>query len=557
MTQRWLRFVPASLVTLAWVLTMLAPPSVKPLAGELAAVVLGCLAAATALFGGAPMPRTLRGAAIAYGIGLIALGIGVVAHPGALQSALGAVGQHNGWFLWASLPLWVFAAASAGGGKPARMTLWSLAMLGGVVAVFALLDAAHVYEPAARYSPEVAGLLESSVSLGQVLLLTLGATTAALFVEENVGVRVGAGALVALEVAALAVSGARGAQMAFFVGLVLFGLWWLSPRMSRMARRWLAVAGVAVLVVGAVFIAYAAAGGPTAPGMATADRLLTQRVTIWHSAAAHVPKDLIVGAGSDRFSAVVTWNVVPGGSLTYNMTTSPHDVVLDWLVSGGLIAALAMLTAFALAGWRVTTSPRAAFVGTKAIGVALAAWALSLLLSWVDPLSLIVAGVLLGGLFASPRSAGAEHTASDSHRYGEYAAAAALVIVAVAVAVVGARLFALERAWARESAQGAQPSAATAVARWNEWHDPAFAVSALAAAQASGDTTAASGVAAQAMQSIPWSAQTALACAEMAAGMGSNAPAGMPSLAACLAAGRVADPASGMWDRIQQLVTGR
>lgn len=555
--RRWLRFAPAALLTLGWALTMLTPPSVKPLTGALVAIVFGAVAAAAGVALGFGVPRRLWAPGIALGVGLLGMAVGVVAHSEPLQSAMGVVGQHNGLLLWFSLPLWIYAGVATGTGRPMRAALWSMAAFGGVAAVFALLDAGHLFEVGARYSPEVAGLLESSISLGQVLLLTMGATAALVFAEKAITLRGTAVVLLLLEFAALELSGARGAQVTFVVALALLGVWHVWPRMGAGLRRAWQVGLAVVAAAGTAVLGYAAVVGPTSGWTATLDKLLTNRVIIWHSAMAHVPERLLLGAGTDRFSAVITWQLAAGGGVPYTTTTSPHNVVLDWLLAGGLLGALGMLAAVALLARAVLAAPHVRHLASRALAVGVAAWALSLLLSWVDPLSLAVAGLALGLLLADGRSAsGEEPPARGLLGAASWTAIALLVLIAVGASVVGANLFALERSWAAANSSG-QSQSGTDLARWQAWHDPAFGSLALQSAQASGNADLIRQVAGEVLATVPWNAETDISCAVAAAYLARQAPPASPTLAACLAAGKSADSASGIWDAIAKVVSGK
>jgi hypothetical protein len=60
------------------------------------------------------------------------------------------------------------------------------------------------------------------------------------------------------------------------------------------------------------------------------------------------------------------------------------------------------------------------------------------------------------------------------------------------------------------------------------------------------------------LERTPWDANGVLVSVEVAVAVGRAQPsAPHPSLAQALAAGRAADPASPIWDRVQALVSGR
>lgn len=544
------RTVPAVCLTAAWAAVLLAPPSVKPLAAVLAGTVGGALALAALAFAPRPLPREARGVLAAFGLGLAALLAGVFALPFPLVSLFGVVGQHNGWLLWALVALWFAIGALSGRGTPLRAIVWSVAALGAVAGVFALLDAAHLFEAGVRYSPEVAGLMESSISLGQVLVLGVGAAAALVAIERSRAMKLAAGAVLAVQLAALAVSGARAAQLAVVAAALVTALWVAGGRLAPGVRRalWALVAIAAAAAVAAV-VAIAALG-PAAPRAVTG--ALTDRATIWHSAFVRARGHLLVGEGPDRFTAVVTWSEAPGGGVAWTATNSPHDVLLDWLLGGGVPALAAFLAAFALAGRALARRLASVPAGPRLLALAVSAWALSLLTSWTDPLAAVAAALVAGALLAE-----AERPAR--HAAALPASAGAVVATALVVLALGLPLLGLERAWAAERAVGASDAAA-AEARWERWPDPAFGSVALRASmEALPSSSARCGrLASEVLTRTPWDANDAIESVYAIFALDRvQPPVPHPALSQALAVGRGADPASAIWSRLAALTRAR
>jgi O-antigen ligase len=476
------------------------------------------------------------------------LAVGVFAHAIPLGSLVGAVGQHNGWLLWAVVAVWFLAGTGLGSGTPFRAMVWSVALLGALAGVFALLDAVHLVE-AVRYSPEIAGLMESSVSLGQVLLVGIGAATALLFMERLQSLRLCAGVMVLVQAVAVAISGARTAQAALVAAVVLGALWVLGERMPAWARKvaWALVAlGLAGFVVGIVVVGWL---GPAGSG--PIGTLLTDRPTIWHSALSKIPQHLLVGAGPDRFTAIVTWSPV-NRSVTWQTTSSPHNVLFDWLLSGGVVALLAFFSAFILAGRGVAQRLADAGPGPKALALGAGAWAVSLLMSWTDPLTACAAAFVVGALLSDPRGALVA-------RVPRLVSAGIVLVGACVVLVLASPLFVLEQGWSADSLSGSNDYASLA-ARWEMWPDPAFGGEALRASLASmpGSAQTAGRVASEVLERTPWDVNGVIGSLEAAVGIGRLAPnVPHPSVSEALAACRKADPASGIWDELARIVGGK
>lgn len=531
-------------LTAAWLLVLASPASLKPLMSVLAGVITGAIV--LALSAGRPLPLapSARRVLAALGLGLAALLLGAVLSAAPGVSIFGAVGQHNGWLLWAAAALWFAVGTQTGRGRPFRALIWSVTILGGVVALSALLDALGLIRTV-RYSTEVAGLLESSVSLGQMMVLGIGAAVACALSERRTGWRSAAWAIAAVETAALGISSARGAQLVVIAGALVAALWMSGDRLRPVTRRvaWVIVViglGAAVCAVGV--IAYL---GPTgAP--AALSTALNVRPTIWHAAWVHIPEHLLIGAGPDQFSAVFDASI-SSGYLQWQTSSSPHNVLLDWMLGGGLVALLGMLGALGFAGRGIVVKLRDTARPLRVLGVALGAWAVSLLASWTDPLSAIVAAVLAGAILAG------DGMPSATLRWRWTAASAVIVVVASITLVFGAQLWDLERQWwdARNTGKG---ELGDLTDRWQRWPDPAYGGDALTAALSGLPSTASAAgpLAGEALRRMPWDANAALVSMEIAATLDRVQPTvSHPGVTEAIDAGRAADPASPIWDELK------
>lgn len=542
------RYAVAVCFTLLWVAVLLAQPSLKPLAAVLAGGATGATALAMFAFHRRRLPGEARWALVAGGIGLAALLAGALSKPAPLVSIFGVAGQHNGWLMWAIMLLWLAVGTQMGRGRQMRALIWSVAVLGTVAAVFALLDATHLVE-FVRYSPEVAGLMESSISLGQILLLSLGATAAAVTMERSWGVRSVVAAAFLLQVAALAVSSARGAQLTFLVAALVAALWVLGGKLSPGLRRTLWAVVAAGLVAAIAAVAVFAWLGPVR--LSVVDRLLTGRPTIWHSAWGRLPAHLLLGEGPDRFTSLVAWSL-KGGYIDWTATNSPHDVLLDWALGGGLAALGAFLSAFVLAGRGVARRLAASPPGPRILAIGAGAWAVSLLTSWIDPLSAFAAALIVGAVLSQ---GDVERVVSPART----ATTATIVAVAIAMLVIGVPLFGIERGWASERGTATVDLAAQE-ARWERWPDPAFGGDALRTGLAGlpASAPATGRLASEVLARTPWDVNGALESVEAVVGVGQAVPSAQrPSLAQALAVGRDADPASPIWDRLKALLGSR
>ncbi|MHB1017432.1 MAG: O-antigen ligase family protein [Coriobacteriia bacterium] len=544
---RLLRVAVPGVVTLLWCLVLAAPASLKPLVANIVGVgggaaLLAVVAAYRRSIGKGPS----RVAALLV-IGGGALFAGALAHPRPLVSIAGAVGQHNGWMLWAAVLLWFVSGAAMGRGTSLRWTMWSLAVAGAVSAVFAVLDVAGL-AGAVRYSAEAAGVMESSISLGQLLLVGFGCAAALFCSEIHASARWTAAGFALLQAAVLMLSGARAAVVLGVAATVLAVLWARRRDDQRLDAllRWGAGLGVAVLIIGVVAVAWTGA-----PDNAALRGLLTDRPAIWHSAFLRMPDHLLLGAGPDRFSAIVNWSAV-AGDLEWQTTSSPHNVLFDWVLGGGIVALAAYAAGFITTGMLIGRNVARAGQGPKLLALFLGAWALSLLTSWIDPLAACAAAVLAGGLSSEP-------AVLPSARFREALLGRVAVVVAVTTCVLVWPLMGIEVRWAEEVGGGPAPLSEL-IERWERWPDPAFGGQALEAAIEGLPATAteADTLAEEVLERTPWDANGALRSLQASLILRASVPpADAPDPEVAVETGRQAAPASDIWDWVDETLLGR
>lgn len=545
---RLLRFAVPGVVSVLWCLTLAAPASLKPLVANIAgagggALLLAVVAGYRRSIG--MWPARVTALLIIGGGALLA---GALAHPRPLVSVAGAVGQHNGWMLWLAVVLWFVIGAAMGRGTSLRWTMWSLAGAGTVSALFALLDAVGLVG-AARYSAEVAGVMESSISLGQLLLIGFGCAGALFCSEARASVKWTAAALALLQVAALVLSGARAAVVLGVAATALAVVWTRRRGDERLQGvvRWAVRLGAAVLIIGVVAVAWTGA-----PDSAVLRSVLTDRPAIWHSAFVRMPDNLLLGAGPDRFSAIVSWSAA-GGDLEWQTTASPHNLIFDWALGGGIVALVAYAAAFITTGALIGRNVANAARGPKLLALLLGAWALSLLTSWTDPLAACAAAVLAGALSSDamghlPRS-----------RLHEALLGWAAVALAVATGALVWPLMGIEAQWVSDV--GGEPAPlAQLIERWEQWPDPAFGGQALQVAIEGLPATAieAGALAGEVLERTPWDANGALRSLQASLILRASVPsAAVPSPEEAVDVGRQAAPTSEIWDWADEVLLGR
>ncbi len=184
--------------------------------------------------------------------------------------------------------------------------------------------------------------------VGAYLAMLLPLTLALVLTARVRWQRLAAAALALCEVMVIALTMARGAWLAATAALALFGLFWFWPRLPRPARWTAVLGGLAMLgagLVGALWLG--GEGGSTAA-----------RLTIWQATLDLVVERPLLGYGLDALELVFP-RLHPPQLVYYHgrgvTVDRAHNLLLDWaLTTGimGLVAILALLVTFFVAGWR-------------------------------------------------------------------------------------------------------------------------------------------------------------------------------------------------------------
>lgn len=478
----------------------------------------------------------------------VVLAVSAFASDAPLAAISGARGQHTGAASWFALAL-VFALLANTRATDRLLTAARAVSLFSVgLSVAAMLERAGVLR-STRLAESASGLMENSISLGQVLALGVGAGLAwALLAKSTVG-RAAGFASAAIALASIVASRARAPLFGLVLTAAVLGAWWAIGRVGR-ERPGAALAGAVVVLaavasLGAVYWVSVSSGGAS-EWIAT---VLHGRVTIWQSAVSRLASLPPLGLGPDRFTAWAEWALTPAGGLTFTGTSDPHNVLLYLLVSGGIGAlALALVSAHLLASrtW-VALSARGFRMGHVAVALGVGAWAGSILLSWTNLTAALCATVLLASMLAEE----AGHASSPSGRavtvriIGIAGSALCLLALVVTVPWVSAEL-----GWATQIQSGSRDP--VDMMRWFEaTGDPAYAVDAFTSARQSGTLDdefgrqIADALTPHADRSVDAAMTLSLVQFERAT---RGTPGAAVSALDALERGKLADPASGLWD---------
>ena len=490
------------------------------------------------------------------GLGVFALLFSLLAvNP--LMSFVGKQGQHVGSAMWlaaaAALASVLLTARPGDVGRISR----AVAIAGAVFAATALLDAAGVVE-SFRFSPEPAGVMESSISLGQVLVVAAGCGAGWALAARSSAQRLTAVGVLIVIAAGLAVADARSAIVAVVVAAVL-----IVP--GVLLSRWKSALAPYVSwgIVGVLFGAMIVALVLFAPGLDSRAQefaeITNDRSVIWSSAFASAAEVPVLGKGPEQFSAWVNWDSEPGVSLSKTGTYDPHNIWVYWLVAGGAIGVAA---AFAASGlvfgrlWKIASSKKYARSVLALIG-GVVAWGVSVMFGWVSPVALLLVALVVGALV------GAQDLASETRSPASKATnlLAGVFVLVVAVTALGFWWTPMlaEYEWASAAAEGSlDPVPLADTAQRSE--DPGAAAAAVAeltgmAAQNPEQATELFEIADQLEpileRNAVWHVDAALEgfyyrlarIALLDEGKWSDA-------VAYIEAGKKADPASGLWDYI-------
>lgn len=537
-------------VAVVALVTALSPADLQPMAAGLSALAASALLAGWAVASGSMRDTRLAPVILAALAPAVALGASALAAADPRVSLLGAFGQHSGWALYASLALAAAWSLAGSGGRALSRVTTAGAVTGAVLAAAALAERAGLSIGAAKYSADPSGLLDNPTSLAQVLVIALACAVA--WGLRARGVRrlpaVVAGALCA---AGLLVAGVLGGFAGVAAGAVVaLALLRLRPR----TRRDTAAIGAGVALALALVLA-AEVGVAVVPGdpamrarLATAS---TGRTVIWAAATARAAARPVLGSGPDQFGVVQDWTGAPDGSLSLHTTSDPHSSLMGLAVGGGAIGLLAGVAAVGALAWALAEAHRVRGLPPAAavlVGGA-AGWLVSTALAWVYAPAALLAIAAAGPIAAGAADLGEDTPGRRPAAIAATSAAAGLAVAALAAAVWWAAVPAPIEA--RDIPSAAAPSIAVLAADTRAWPDPLLAARALLTAAPIAGTSADSAMRLADTAAVPSGYHADTAFRRLALYQAVGAAAGRDTYAAfasACAAGRRADPRSGLWD---------
>ena len=127
--------------------------------------------------------------------------------------------------------------------------------------------------------------------------------------------------------------------------------------------------------------------------------ITNERSVIWTSAFASAADSPLLGSGLEQFSAWAHWDSDPGVSLQKVATYDPHNILLYWLLGGGVIGLSLALGAVALVIERmIAVMKHRPSMAMMVLSAGLIAWGITLMTAWISPLAALFAVVLFAAL---------------------------------------------------------------------------------------------------------------------------------------------------------------
>ncbi len=251
------------------------------------------------------------------------------------------------------------------------------------------------------------------------------------------GWRIAYGAAFLLEFVVLYYTATRGAIIGLFGGLVILGA--LLAVFERGAvRRWaLAGLGIVVLTPLLFFLLKDTSFVRSSPildrfaSISPSETTTRARFTIWKMALRGWQERPIVGWGQESFTYVFSKHYEPSLWSQEPWFDRAHNVFLDWLISGGVLALAAYLGMFATAGWLLWRGWKSGSLDTPTFAVLaalLAAHFFQILFVFDNLTSYLLFFAVLAYLHAITRPAG-----DGGSRHGSPAVAAGVGIAAAVI----------------------------------------------------------------------------------------------------------------------------
>lgn len=321
------------------------------------------------------------------------------------SSIVGVSPGWQGWLLWATTLIWFWVALVGASGSDLGRVVRTLVWLGVITAGWSLLEVAGgVPTYQARDGLSAMALFDSSMSLGQVLIITVAATLSMLF-------RKGASArarsvlltLAGLQLAALALSGSRAAIAGFVIGMAAWGI--LDRSDGPLGRAVRAGSAAVVTGFGIVFVtlmsAWAGVLGPAA--YTWADNILSHRFVVWGQAGRRLGASLLMGLGPGPFDSVIEWGVAGDGGVVASLAYDQHSILVSWLTATGLLGLMVFGLAAVVLGVHIVRSVRElrSTASVRALAAAGPALFVAMLSSWPEPFALLGISVIVGALVSA------------------------------------------------------------------------------------------------------------------------------------------------------------
>jgi O-antigen ligase len=330
-----------------------------------------------------------------------------------------------------------------------------------VVAVIALFQFATMADAGTLVRPS--GPIGNAGILAAYLMLHVFLVLIVFLHQTRTSRRVLLLASLVLLIAAIYVSGTRSAVLALLVVGPVVALAWHGPSMwraivARSAPRQLVTASVALLAIGGL-IAVSPLSGTYLRGFTGAGP--SPRVIAWSTAWTGIRERLWTGWGQENF--YVVWNRHMEYGVSFDR---PHNVVLEWLFNGGVLAfgaGLVLMLAYARTTMRVAERDRRVALVLGGMVGAYVLWALT----WLDTFDTympLVSAMAFADWYARPAPTGAlpaPHVHAQPSKARQFPVAVLVVAVMAAVYVFNLR----PMAWARDTV--------SAMDTWNAERDVA------------------------------------------------------------------------------------
>jgi len=456
---------------------------------------------------------------------------------------LGAVGQHVGAATWLIAFLLLVVTALVARPTDLGDVARAGAGLGVLVSVAAVLDWVGLLS-GARFSAEASGVMENSIALGQLLVLSLACSFAWLVSTRIRAQRVVAGAATVIVLAGLLVADSAAAWIGVTLGASACALVWWAARRGSVRPFGVAAVAAILIIVAIPSLWLALPDGADVEAWLRIANLTNDRSVIWTSALKQITQAPIAGSGAEHFSAWVVWSSRPGVDLQQTATYDPHNIVLWWLLSAGILGALAAIGAAAALLWslldRARQNPRAP-VFAALVGGAVG-WAVSVMFGWINPLALAMLALLVGAALGATGTAEGGAQRFPVARVVVIAGGVLAVGVVLLLAVFGASA---EIRWARGVDRGDLDGRALQAA-FAQTEDPTYAALLAGSGATAGQVE---GVDRVIRRDSVWHVDAALARVALAgdAVVTAGDSAATDALAEAVLSARMADPASGLW----------